>query len=237
MKKGDLFYKGSIKSIYETTQSNRLIQEFRDVVFSDDKKKKVTIKNKGKRNNKISSYLFEYLESYHVPNHFVRELDDRSMLIRKMEMIPIEIIVRNIASGDFCKRFNIEEGMSFECPIIEHYLKVDNLRKPMINEYHACALGFTKPEDLKTINRLVSKVNVVLKSFFERRKLTLIESKLEFGYYNGGNQQQILLGDEISFDTCKLWDRESKKTIDKENFLKKDTERVNEIYDEILKTT
>jgi len=228
LKKGKLLYEGKAKKLYETSSPDLLIQYFKDDATAFDGTKKAVIKNKGVINNKISSHIFQYLENYHIPTHFEKILSDREMLIKKLEIIPLEVVMRNIASGSLCKRYGIEEGRELESPILELYYKNDALHDPLMNEYHVRALGLATQEELDTISRMARKINAVLSSFFERRNLRLVDFKLEFGRY----RNKILVGDEISPDTCRLWDMETGEKLDKDRF-RFDPGDVERAYEEV----
>jgi len=228
LKKQELIYEGKAKRLYATTDPELLIQEFKDDATAFDGKKKAQIKGKGAINNQISAFLFQYLESYNVSTHFVKTLSETEMLIRKLEMIPVEVVMRNIAAGSLCERYGLEEGKELGYPILEYYLKNDELHDPMINEYHACAFGYATPDEMRFIGRLASKINAVLKAFFIRRDLKLVDLKLEFGRYKG----KVILGDEISPDTCRLWDAKTGEKLDKDRF-RHDLGGVEEAYQEI----
>jgi len=229
-KKGTLIYEGKTKRLYATEDPDLIIQEFTDDITASDGKKRGVIKGKGIVNNRISAYIFEYLSSYHIPTHFEKSISERAMLVKRLNMLPIKVVVRNIASGDFCHRYNIEEGKNLEQPILEFYLKNDSLSDPMINKHHATALGLAKPEEVDTITRYALKINAILKSFFLRRNVQLMDSKLEFGRY----RDRLLLADEISPDTCHLWDVESGEKLDRDRFCQ-DLAGAEETYQEILK--
>jgi len=206
-----------------------VIQEFKDDATAFNGKKKGTIKDKGVVNNKISAFIFEFLESYHVPTHFEKVLSDREMLVKKLDIIPVEVVMRNIATGSLVKRYGLEEGKELDYPVLEFYLKDDELNDPMINEHHAVAFGLATPDEMETISRYATKINAILKSFFIRRKIRLIDFKLEFGRF----KDRILLGDEISPDTCRFWDLETGEKLDKDRF-RQDLGRVEEAYQEML---
>ena len=193
MKKAKLFYEGKAKKMFKTDDADFLIIEFKDDTTALDGKKKGVIKDKGIVNNKISSYLFNFLDSYHIPTHFMEALSDREMLVKRLEMIPIEIIVRNIATGSLCTKYGCLEGEDLKYPILEFYLKNDDLNDPMMNEYHAAAFGLATPEEMRTVVRYATKVNAILKSFFIRRKVRLVDFKLEFGRF----QDDLVLGEEM----------------------------------------
>lgn len=230
MKKAKLFYEGKAKKMFKTDDSDYLIIEFKDDTTALDGKKKGVIKDKGIVNNKISGYLFNFLDSYHIPTHFMEALSEREMLVKRLEMIPIEIIVRNIATGSLCTKYGCPEGDDLKYPIIEFYLKNDDLNDPMMNEYHAAAFGLATPEEMRTVVRYATKINAILKSFFIRRKVRLVDFKLEFGRFH----DELVLGDEISPDTCRFWDLETGEEMDKDRF-RKDMGKVKEAYQEMLR--
>lgn len=231
VKKKKKVYEGKAKILYETDNEELLVQEFKDDATALDGLKKGTIKGKGAINNQISAHLFKYLESYHVPTHFVKVHSDNAMIVKKLEMIPVEVVMRNIATGSLVKRYGVKEGQELEHPILEYYLKDDQKHDPLINEHHILAFGHANAEELKIIARLAQKINAVLKSFFYRRNILLVDFKLEFGRYKNN---KILLGDEISPDTCRLWDIESGEKLDKDRF-RKDLGKVEEAYQEVRK--
>ncbi|MBU0518936.1 phosphoribosylaminoimidazolesuccinocarboxamide synthase [bacterium] len=214
MQKKELLYEGKAKRIFLTDMEDKLIQEFKDDATAFDGAKKGVIVKKGEINNAISAFLFEYLENYHIPTHFLEEISANQMLVRKLNIIPVEVVLRNVAAGSLCARYKIQEGTVMEYPILEYYLKSDELHDPMINEYHAYAFGHATPDETKAINRIASKVNAILKSFFDRRNLVLVDFKLEFGKKG----TEIYLADEISPDTCRIWDKKTHKKLDKDRF-------------------
>jgi phosphoribosylaminoimidazole-succinocarboxamide synthase len=196
----ELLVDGSTKKIYATAQNDQVIVAFNDAAVGKAKKKDATAE-KAEINSSVSAHLFEYLESYNVPTHFIRKLDNYSFLAKKVEMIPIIISVYNISSKRLAERFGIEEGKVLEFPIVELYYKDENKNLPMINEYHAYAMGLCDRKDMSSILRIATKVNAVLKSFCDRRKLKLINFHLEFGR----SHNQILLADEVSLNSMNLW--------------------------------
>lgn len=226
--KRELLYEGKAKKIYLTNEDDKLIQEFKDDAIAFDGMKRGTIVSKGEINNAISSYLFEYLENYHIPTHFVDKLSARDMAVRRLQIIPIKVVMRNVAAGSLCTRYKIPEATVMEYPILEYYLKNDELHDPMINEYHAYAFGHATPDEVRAINRIASKVNAILKFFFDRRNLILVDFKLEFG--KRGNE--IFLSDEISPDTCRIWDKKTHKKLDKDRF-RHDMGGVEKAYQEL----
>jgi len=202
-------YEGKAKKLYESEKENEIIQEFKDEVYATDSAQKNIVKGKGSLNNQISSHLFRLLESYHIPTHFIRQLSDREMLVRRLDMIKVQVVIRNVAAGNLVKRYGIEEGKELECPIIEYYLKDEERHDPMINEDHLMAFGHASSDEIKEIHRLSSKINAILKDFFKRRDLRLVDFSLEFGRCQG----KIFVGDEISLDTCRFWDLKTNKKI------------------------
>jgi len=230
LKKSKLIYEGKAKKLYETDDPDRLIIEFTDEAASLDGKKKGVIRDKGIVNNKMSEYIFKFLESYHIPTHFEETISDREMVVKRLEMIPIEVIVRNVATGSLCTKYGCKDGEDLRYPIIEFYLKNDELHDPMMNEYHAAAFGLASPEEMKSIVRYATKVNALLKSFFIRRKVRLVDFKLEFGRFHG----ELMLGDEISPDTCRFWDLDTGEELDKDRF-RLDMGKVEEAYQEMLR--
>jgi len=228
--KKELLHEGKAKRVYSTEEESILIQEFKDDATAFDGEKKGTIVKKGELNCSISSVLFEYLGSYHVPTHFLRRLSPTEMVIKGLTMLPLEAVMRNIAAGSLVKRLGLKEGLQLEHPIFELYLKDDDLGDPLINEYHAFSLGLAQPEDIREIFRMTAKINAILKAFFERRDMLLVDFKLEFGRDEEGN---LLLADEISPDTCRFWDKKTKKKLDKDRF-RFDLGDVEEAYEEVL---
>jgi phosphoribosylaminoimidazole-succinocarboxamide synthase len=210
LEKRGLIYEGKAKCLYATDREDYLVQEFKDELPDGEGGRKNPVPGKGESNNGISSFLFQYLESYHVPTHFVERYGPTEMLVRKLAMIPIEVEVYNIASVKLAKTFALVEGSQLDYPILEYYLKSDPLGDPMINEYHALALGYAQPDEMRTVGRLASKINAILKSFFERRGLMLASFKIEFGKQSN----QIYVGDEISLDSCCFWDRKTNRRVD-----------------------
>jgi phosphoribosylaminoimidazole-succinocarboxamide synthase len=229
-KKKKKIYEGKAKILYETSNPDQLVQEFKDDATAFNGAKKGKIKNKGVINNKITAQLFRYLESYNVPTHFIAESGEDEMLIRKLQMIPLEVVVRNIASGSLVKRGGQKEGQILDKPLIEFYLKDDAKNDPMIDETYILSNGLATSEDLRIISRMAGKVNALLKSFFMRRALKLVDFKLEFGRA----RNKIFLADEISPDTCRLWDVKTDKKMDKDRF-RQDLGGIEEAYEEVLR--
>ncbi len=214
MKAQEIIVEGTTKKIFKTEQSDQLIMEFLDIL-PQSSNKKLTIKGKGEINASIVTFLFEYLGSYNVPTHFIRQLDGKSIAVKKLEMFPMYMSVWNIATDNLAKRLGLKDGTILETPILELYLKNSKLKNPLINDYHAFALGLCDRAEMSAIVRITTKVNAVLKSFFYRKKLTLVNFSLEFG--KGGSQ--VLLGDEISPDNFTVWDTLDGDKLEKGSFL------------------
>jgi len=210
----DLLIEGSTKKIYTTSQSDQVIIEFQDVLPKWAAARKKTVNGKAEINNSISSFLFEYLGSYNVPTHYINKLDNKSFSATKLEMIPIIVRVWNLANEEFSQKYGFEVDKPLENPVVELYYKREDLNFPMINEYHAYAHGLCDRSEMSTISRIATKVNAVLKSFFERRQLKLVRFDLEFGR----NNHQIYLGDEMSADTMMVWRITDKGDLDKKTF-------------------
>jgi len=207
------FTEGKTKILYKTDQEEQLLMEFLDTLPFESTKK-ISVKEKGKINSDVSAYLFEYLHSYNVPTHYLKKMDTKNLLVRKLNMIPIQMIIWNIATGVLSKKLGISEGSTLETPVIEFYLKDAKLKNPMINDYHAYALGICDRNDMSAIIRIGTKINAVLRSFFQRKNLSLVQFTLEFG--KSGNQ--VMLGDEITPDTFLLWMMQEDGKFDKKTF-------------------
>src|SRR2546428_236006 len=230
MKKGEPFYEGKAKILYATDDPDLIIQYFKDDATAFNAQKKGTIQEKGIMNNKISEVLFRYLESRGIPTHFVQRLNDREMLVRRLQIIPVEVIVRNVIAGSLAKRLGLEEGGSLSTPVLEHCYKSDALGDPMINEFHIRALGWATDHEIKEIQKLSFRVNELLKDFFAQRNLILVDFKLEFGRYYG----KVYLGDEICPDTCRLWEKGTLEKLDKDRF-RRDLGKVEDAYQEVCR--
>ena len=230
MNKTKLLHEGKAKKVFLTDNSDLIIQEFKDDATAFNNKKKGTISNKGVVNNAISCKLFTYLTGNGIPTHFVEKLSDRDMLCKYLEIIMVEVVVRNVAAGSLVRRYGFEEGTKLEEPIIELYLKDDDLDDPLMNESHAVALGLASYEELEVLKEQAAKINALMKSFFAERKLNLVDFKLEFGRHKG----EILLGDEISPDTCRFWDLDTGEKMDKDRF-RFDLGGVEDAYSEVEK--
>ncbi|MEK6790717.1 MAG: phosphoribosylaminoimidazolesuccinocarboxamide synthase [Deltaproteobacteria bacterium] len=230
MQKIEKLYEGKAKILYTTEDENLLIQYFKDEATAFDGKKKGIIENKGILNNKISSYLFRRLEGQGIKTHFVDMPGEREMLVKKLRIIPIEVVVRNVVAGSLAKRMGLEEGTPLKETIIEFYYKSDPLGDPMINAYHIKVFGLATLDELRRMEAEALKVNGFLAGFFDGIGITLVDFKLEFGVHKG----EILLGDEITPDGCRLWDKETKEKLDKDRF-RRDLGKVQEAYELVLK--
>ncbi|MBI5642946.1 MAG: phosphoribosylaminoimidazolesuccinocarboxamide synthase [Deltaproteobacteria bacterium] len=230
MQKIEKLYEGKAKVLYSTEDPNLLIQYFKDEATAFDGKKKGIIQEKGVLNNKISSRIFRYLEERGIKTHFVDMPSDREMVVKKLKIIPIEVVVRNIAAGSLSKRMGVEEGLPLKETVLEFYYKSDPLGDPMINEYHVKAFSLAEADELRRIEVSALKINKFLSEFFDERGIILVDFKLEFGSHKG----EILLGDEITPDGCRLWDKETKEKMDKDRF-RRDLGKVEEAYQEVLR--
>jgi len=230
MKKRELLYEGKAKKVYKTEEENFYIIEYKDDATAFNGLKKGTIAEKGVVNNKVSAILFTLLEKNNIPTHYVKRLSDREMLVKKVEIFPLEVIVRNYAAGSICKRLGLEEGLKFKTPVLEFSYKNDELKDPMINEYHIQALELATKEEIEIMTEMTFKVNEILSEYFLSKDIILVDFKLEFGKSSEG----ILLADEISPDTCRFWDKNTMEKLDKDRF-RKDLGKVEEAYLEILK--
>jgi phosphoribosylaminoimidazole-succinocarboxamide synthase len=229
MKRLEKIYEGKAKILYATENPDLLIQYFKDEATAFDGKKKGVIGQKGVLNNKISSRIFRYLEGLGVKTHFVDMLTEREMLVKRLKIIPIEVVSRNIVAGSLSKRMGMPEGAPLREAILEFYYKSDPLGDPMINEYHIRAFSLADPEVLREIEASALKVNRHLKEFFDERGITLVDFKLEFGLHKG----EVLLGDEITPDGCRLWDKDTQEKLDKDRF-RRDLGNVTEAYETVL---
>ncbi|NQU95368.1 MAG: phosphoribosylaminoimidazolesuccinocarboxamide synthase [Candidatus Omnitrophica bacterium] len=230
MEKRKQVYEGKAKKVYKTDDQDLFIQEFKDDATAFDATKRGTIVNKGVVNNRISEILFELLESKGIETHFVKKLDERQMLIKRVEIIPLEVTIRNIVAGGMAKLLAMPEGIVLEEPVLEYHYKKDELHDPLINEYHAKAMKIVTDEELDFIAKRSFEINNILKAFFDHKNLDLVDFKLEFGRHKG----KVLLADEISPDTCRFWDKKTKKKLDKDRF-RRDLGGVEDAYQEVLK--
>ena len=230
MKKGEKLYEGKAKILYSTEETDKLIQHFKDDATAFNAQKKGTIKEKGVLNNKISSRIFDLLEKEGIKTHFIERTSDRDMLVKKVEIIPVEVVIRNVAAGSLSKRMGIDEGITLKEPILEFYYKSDELGDPMINEYHIKVFDLANEKEMDIIKVMALKVNKFLVDFFDKNGIRLIDFKLEFGRYNG----DVLLADEITPDGCRLWDKKSGEKMDKDRF-RQDLGKIEEAYQEVYK--
>lgn len=217
------------KKIYEGDSEDRLILSFNDSMVDADGNLKGKVKGKATKNNDISSQIFEYLESYNVMTHFISKLSDKEMQVKKSEILPLEIIVSNAVDKSLSKRFGMEEGSLLNAPVVEYYYKNEKLKNPIVNESHINALNLIGQEEVHYLGRTVAKVNAVLKSFFERRNMILVELRITLGRY----KSYLLVGDEISPDTCIFWSIDNEHNIDKDVY-SYDKGKVEEIYQNIV---
>lgn len=229
IEKKNAIYEGKAKILYETSSNDHLIQYFKDDATAFNAAKKGTIHGKGVMNNKISSKIFEFLISQGLPTHYEKTLNEREMLVKRVEIVPIEVIVRNRAAGSLCRLLGVAEGANLACPILDFCYKNDSLNDPLINEYHIRAFNFATDKEVETIKKYALKVNELLSKFFAKLNLELIDFKLEFGRFHG----QIILADEISPDTCRLWEIGTGKKMDKDRF-RQDLGNIEEAYQEVL---
>ena len=235
MKKMEQLYEGKAKKVFKTDDENLYIVDYKDDATAFNGLKKGQIAGKGVVNNKMSNFLMQIMEKNGIPTHFVEEISDRETVVKRVEIVPLEVIIRNIAAGSFSKRFGVEEGKKLNCTTLEYCLKNDDLGDPMINDYQIIAIGAATKEDLDTIADLTFKVNDVLKDFMRNYlkdlNIDLIDFKIEFGKTPDG---QIILADEISPDTCRLWDATTHEKLDKDRF-RRDMGNVEEAYAEVFK--
>lgn len=230
MTKGQLLYEGKAKRLYETEQEDILFVEYKNSATAFNGEKKAEINGKGILNNRISAIIFEKLETNGIDSHFVRRISDHEQLVRKVDIIPIEVVVRNIAAGSLAKRLGVEEGTPLKRTIVEFYYKDDELGDPIINNDHIDILGIASKEETATLYEMGLKVNRVLQPIFEEVGVILVDFKLEFGRDKDGN---VLLADEISPDTCRLWDAKTKQKLDKDVF-RRDLGNLTDVYEIIL---
>ena len=226
----EMFYEGKAKKLYATSDPDLVIAYFKDDATAFNGKKRDTIEDKGVMNNRISELFFTMLEKNGVKTHFVRRLNDREMLCKRLQIIPVETVVRNLVAGSMAKRLGREEGEKLKKPIVEYYYKCDALDDPLIIAQHAIAFGWATAEELKKIDQLALRVDELLSKFLDQRGVILVDFKLEFGRHHG----EILLGDEICPDTCRFWDKATRQKLDKDRF-RRDLGNVSEAYHEMLR--
>ena len=231
MEKREQIYEGKAKKVYATDEEGYVIVSYKDDATALDGQKRGTIVGKGAINNRMTNFLMQLLSKNGVSTHFVKELSERETVVRKVQIVPLEVIVRNIAAGSFSKHYGVEEGVVFEQPTIEFSYKNDELGDPLLNTYHALALKLATPEEIKTIEDYSFRINDALKAFWLTCGVTLVDFKLEFGRLSDGT---IVLADEISPDTSRLWDSKTHEKLDKDRF-RRDMGGVEEAYAEIMK--
>lgn len=231
MEKLEQLYEGKAKKVFATSDPNLCIVSYKDDATAFNGLKKGTIVGKGVINNKMSNFLMQMLEKEGVPTHFVEQLSDRDTVVKKVSIVPLEVIIRNISAGSFAKRYGVEEGIVFAEPTIEFSYKNDDLGDPLLNAYHAIALGLATREEIEQIKSMAFKVNEVLKAYMLSLGVRLVDFKLEFGKTSDG---QIVLADEISPDTCRFWDKDTNEKLDKDRF-RRDMGGVEDAYNEMMK--
>ena len=231
MEKKELIYEGKAKKVWSTQDDALCIVDYKDDATAFNGLKKGTIQGKGAINNRVSNFMMQLLEKEGVPSHFVEELSERETLVKKVSIVPLEVIIRNISAGSFAKNYGVEEGIVFEEPTIEFSYKNDDLGDPLINAYHAVALHLATKEEIELMKAMAFKTNEVMKAFFKKLNIDLVDFKLEFGRLSDGS---IVLADEISPDTCRFWDSTTHEKLDKDRF-RRDLGGVEAAYEEMLK--
>ncbi len=229
--KQEQLYEGKAKKVYATNNPDLVIVDYKDDATAFNGEKKGTISGKGVVNNRMTNFMFKMLEKEGVPTHLVEEISDRETIVKKVSIVPLEVIVRNVAAGSFSKRMGVEEGRKLLTPILEFSYKNDDLGDPFINDYYALALGLATKEELDTIAKYAFKINEFMVNFFKGLNIDLIDFKIEFGKTSDGT---IILADEISPDTCRFWDSTTHEKLDKDRF-RRDMGGVEEAYQEIMK--
>lgn len=230
MEKLDMLYEGKAKKVYKTEQEDVYIVDYKDDATAFNGLKKGTIVGKGVINNRMSNHMFKLLEAAGVPTHYIEELSERETAVKKVEIIPLEVIVRNVSAGSFAKKLGMEEGIKLKCPTLEFSYKDDSLGDPMINDYYAIAIGIATREEIDKITKMTFTVNEVLSKYFAECGIELIDFKIEFGRC----KEDVILADEISPDTCRLWDIKTREKLDKDRF-RRDMGNVEDAYNEVLK--
>ena len=229
MEKLEMLYEGKAKKVFKTDVDGEYIIEYKDDATAFNGKKKDTIHNKGIVNNKMTSIIFGMLEENGIPTHFIKMLDDTHQLVKAVDIVPLEVIIRNVAAGSICKNYGLEEGTVLDPVVFEFCYKEDAFDDPLMNDYHVLAMNIATREEIDTIKDYTFRINELLKDFFMKSNLKLIDYKIEFGRYNG----EIVLADEISPDTCRLWDKDTNRKMDKDRF-RRDLGDVEETYKEVL---
>ncbi len=230
MEKKELLYEGKAKKVFTTEDPDALIVSYKDDATAFDGQKKGTIVGKGAINNRMTNHVFRLLEAEGVPTHLIEELNDRETVVKKVEIVPLEVIIRNFSAGRFAKKMGMEEGIQLKCPTLEFSYKNDDLHDPFINGYYALALDLATQEEIDVISRYAFKVNEVMRRYFAGLGIELIDFKIEFGRFHG----QIILADEVSPDTCRLWDKETHEKLDKDRF-RRDLGNVEDAYNEVFR--
>ena len=230
MKILDELYSGKAKSVYNTDDQDHLVLLFRDDTSAFDGEKTASLARKGMVNNKFNAFIMRKLEQAGIPTHFEEVLSDNQSLVKRLDMIPVECVIRNIAAGSICRRLGVKEGLDLDPPTFEFFLKDDELHDPMINDYHIRAFGWASEQEVETMKQLTFKVNDVLKKLFLDAGLLLVDYKLEFGRFHG----QVVLGDEFTPDGCRLWDAKTREKLDKDRF-RQNLGNVIEAYEEVAR--
>ena len=231
MEKLEQLYEGKAKKVFKTDDPEVLMVDYKDDATALNGEKKGTIQSKGIINNRVTNHLMKMLEDQGIPTHLIKEISDRETLVKKVTIVPLEVIIRNVAAGSFSKRYGVEEGKELLAPTLEFSLKNDDLGDPLINSYHVLALGLATQEEIDTIAKYAFKVNEILKKYLLDLGIKLIDFKLEFGKTSDGT---IVLADEISPDTCRFWDKDTNEKLDKDRF-RRDMGGVENAYEEIMK--
>ena len=229
MKKLEQLYEGKAKKVFATDDPDVVIVDYKDDATAFNGLKKGTIAGKGVINNKMSNMMFRIMEQHGIPTHYVEELSDRETAVKKVQIVPLEVIIRNTAAGSFSKRYGVPEGKKLPVTVLEFSYKNDELGDPLINDSQALAMELATPEEIRTIKNMALKVNEIMKEFFKTLNINLIDFKLEFGRYKG----QIILADEISPDTCRFWDMTTGEKLDKDRF-RRDMGGVEDAYKEVF---
>lgn len=231
MQKLEQLYEGKAKKVFKTDDPEALIVDYKDDATAFNGEKKGTIELKGVINNRVTNHIMQMLEKEGIPTHFIKEISDRETLVKKVTIVPLEVIIRNIAAGSFSKRYGVEEGKKLIEPTLEFSYKDDSLGDPLINEYHIIALGLASRKELDLISEYAFKVNKILSAYLLELGIELVDFKIEFGKTSDGS---LVLADEISPDTCRFWDSKTHEKLDKDRF-RRDMGNVEEAYHEIMK--
>ena len=230
MEKKEQLYEGKAKKVFATDDPNLVIVSYKDDATAFNGEKKGTIAGKGVINNQMTNHLMRRIEKAGIPTHFVQELSERETLVKKVSIVPLEVIIRNFSAGSFAKKMGMEEGVKFKCPTLGFSYKNDDLGDPFINKYYALSLELATEEEIDAITKYAFKVNEVMQKYFDSLGIELIDFKIEFGRYHG----QVILADEVSPDTCRLWDKETHEKLDKDRF-RRDLGNVEDAYNEVFR--